>query len=316
MDKEVYGVMAGIVGLLTVASFIGWFLGRRAATASARATVENLNARIKAWWVMAAAVAIPLLAGPTGAVIFFGLLSFLALREMITLTPTRRADHRTLFWAFFIITPLQYYLIAIRWYGFFSVLIPVYAFLFIPVRSILSGDSRDFLRRVAEIQWGLMVCVYCVSHIPALLILQIPGFSDSGQNAKLVLFLIIVVQMSDVLQYVFGKTLGRRKIAPDVSPNKTVEGFVGGVLSATALGTGLWWITPFTPPQAAALSLMLALLGFAGGLTMSAIKRDSGIKDFGNLIAGHGGVLDRIDSLCFAAPIFFHVVRFFFDTGS
>lgn len=313
MDRQTYWVLAGIVGVLILASLIGWILGKRAATDAARATARNLNARIKAWWVMAAAVAIVLMTGTVGSVIFFGLLSFLALREMITLTPTRRADHRTLFWVFFIITPYHYYLIATNWYGFFTVLIPVYAFLFIPVRSILSGDSRNFLGRVAEIQWALMVCVYCVSHIPALMNLRIPGYSSSGQNAKLVIFLIIVVQMSDVLQYVFGKTLGRHKIAPDVSPNKTVEGFVGGVLSATALGTGLWWITPFTPLQAAAFSLMLTLLGFAGGLTMSAIKRDSGVKDFGHLIAGHGGVLDRIDSLCFAAPVFFHVVRYFFD---
>jgi phosphatidate cytidylyltransferase len=155
-----------------------------------------------------------------------------------------------------------------------------------------------------------MVCVYCVSHAPALLLLRVRGYA--GQNAKLLLFLVIVVQGSDVLQYVWGKLLGRRPIAPTVSPNKTWEGFLGGVASATLVGTGLWWATPFAPWQAALMALVIALMGFAGGLTMSAIKRDRGVKDFGALISGHGGVLDRIDSLCFAAPVFFHLTRFFF----
>jgi phosphatidate cytidylyltransferase len=155
-----------------------------------------------------------------------------------------------------------------------------------------------------------MVCVYCVSHAPALLVLDIPGYRE--QNAKLLFFLVLVVQISDVLQYVWGKTLGRHKIAPHVSPNKTVEGFVGGILSATAVGTALWWATPFKPLQAAGMSLVITLMGFAGGLVMSAIKRDRGVKDYGTLIEGHGGVMDRIDSICFAAPIFFHLTRHYF----
>ena len=154
-----------------------------------------------------------------------------------------------------------------------------------------------------------MICVYCVSHVPALLMLELKGYTN---NAGLLLFLVIVVQMSDVLQYVCGKLFGRHKVAPTISPSKTWEGLIGGVLSATALGAGLWWITPFTPLQAAGMSLLITILGFAGGLTMSAIKRDSGVKDFGALIQGHGGVLDRIDSLCFAGPVFFHVTRFYF----
>jgi phosphatidate cytidylyltransferase len=200
--------------------------------------------------------------------------------------------------------------VAIEWYGLFSILIPVYAFLYIPTRSVLSGDTDRFLERIATIQWGLMVCVYCVSHAPALLMLDIPGYQ--GQNAKLLLYLILVVETSDVLQYVWGKLFGRHPIAPTVSPNKTVEGFVGGIASATALGTALWWMTPFRPWQAAAMALVITLMGFAGGLTMSAIKRDRGVKDFGHALAGHGGVLDRIDSLCFAGPIFFHLTRYFF----
>jgi phosphatidate cytidylyltransferase len=155
-----------------------------------------------------------------------------------------------------------------------------------------------------------MICLYCLSYAPALLMITIPGFA--GHDARLLLYLVLVVQMTDVMKYVWGKLLGRHKIVPLVSPNKTWEGFVGGVLSATAVGAALWWATPFTPLQSAGMSLMIALLGAAGGLVMSAIKRDAGVKDFGTMIEGHGGILDRIDSLCFAAPIFFHLVRYYF----
>ncbi|HRG56076.1 MAG TPA: phosphatidate cytidylyltransferase, partial [Lacunisphaera sp.] len=238
----------------------------------------------------------------------FGFMSFFALREFITLTPTRPGDHRTLFWAFFIITPLQYYLVAMEWYGLFSILIPVYAFILVPTRSALAGDSEHFLERTAKIQWALMVCVYCVSHVPALLTLKVKGYE--GQNAKLLLFFVLVMQISDVLQYVWGKTFGRHAIVPTISPNKTVEGFWGGVLSATAIGTALWWATPFKWWEAGLFSFLLTLMGFFGGLVMSAIKRDRGVKDYGTMIEGHGGVMDRIDSLCFAAPVFFHLVRY------
>src|SRR5262249_2690636 len=156
-------------------------------------------------------------------------------------------------------TPLQYYLIAIHWYGLFAILIPVYAFLFLPTRMAIVGDTQSFLGRASQIQWGLMICVYCLSHAPALLMLDIPGYQP---NAKLLLYLVLVDQLSDVLQYVWGKLLGRHKIAPLVSPNKTWEGFLGGVLSATAVGTALWWMTPFTPGAAARISLAVALMGF------------------------------------------------------
>jgi phosphatidate cytidylyltransferase len=181
---------------------------------------------------------------------------------------------------------------------------------FVPTRMAMAGDTEHFLERAAKIQYGLMICAYCLSHAPALLILKIPGFA--GHDARLLLYLVLVDQMSDVLQYVWGKLTGKHKIAPQVSPNKTWEGFIGGLVTATLLGTALWWATPFTPLQAAGMSLVIALLGFAGGLVMSAIKRDIGVKDFGAVIEGHGGILDRIDSLCFAAPIFFHLVRYFF----
>lgn len=310
IDRQLAWFFGGVLAALVVATLVGRILLHNASTASSRTTLVNLDARITSWWVMTAVVAAAVLTGRLGAVVLFAVVSFLALREFVTLTPTRRGDHRTLFYVFFVAIPLQYYLLAINWYGLFSILIPVYAFLYVPTRSALSGDSERFLERIAVIQWGLMVCVYCVSYAPALLMLDIPDYA--GQNAKLLLYLILVVQMSDVLQYVWGKLIGRHAIAPIVSPNKTVEGFVGGILSATLVGTALSPMTPFSPWQAAAMSLVITFMGFAGGLTMSAIKRDRGVKDFGTAIAGHGGILDRIDSVCFAAPIFFHLTRYFF----
>jgi len=309
-DTQLHIVLGSILGLLAVASGVGFFLYRRNKTST---TIANLNARIRAWWVMCVLFIAALAFGLTGAVILFALVSLLALREFITLTPTRRSDHEALFWCFFAILPLQYYLVSIQWYGLFAILIPVYAFLFLPTRIALASDTTSFLERTSKIQWGIMICIYCVSHAPALLMLKIPGYA--GQNAKLLLFLAVVVQLSDVLQYVFGKLFGKHPIVPKLSPNKTVEGFFGGILSASLVGVLLWPITPFSPVAAGAIALVITLLGFMGGLCMSAIKRDRGIKDFGSLIEGHGGVLDRIDSLCFAAPIFFHIVRYFYAIG-
>ncbi len=310
IDTETLWLVGGVLALLVGATVVGQFLRTRMRGGEGLKTVQNLNARIKAWWMMVAVFGLAMMTGGIGSVILFGLTSFLALREFITLTPTKAGDHRTLFWVFFVITPLQYWLVATGWYGLFAIMIPVYAFLFVPIRSVLGGDCDRFLERTAKIQWGLMVCVYCVSHAPAIIFLGIPGYE--GQNGKLLFFFVLVVQISDVLQYVWGKTLGRNKIAPNISPNKTWEGFLGGITTATLIGAGLWWATPFTPLQSAGMSLAITLMGFAGGLVMSAIKRDRGVKDYGTVIEGHGGVMDRIDSICFAAPVFFHLTRYFF----
>lgn len=310
LDQETYWLVGGVLGLLMLATLIGQWLRGRGCSEAAAKTVQNLNARTKAWWVMVGIFVLAMATGGIGSVVLFGFTSFLALREFITLTPTRVGDHRTLFWVFFVITPLQYWLVAADWYGLFIILIPVYAFLLLPLRSAVTGDCERFLERAAKIQWGLMICVYCVSHAPAILFLKIPGYE--GQNGKLLFYFVLVVQISDVLQYVWGKTTGRRKIAPLVSPNKTWGGFLGGVATATLIGAGLSWATPFTPWQSAGMSLAITLMGFAGGLVMSAIKRDRGVKDYGTLIEGHGGVMDRIDSICFAAPVFFHLTRYFY----
>jgi phosphatidate cytidylyltransferase len=310
VDPVLLYLFGGVLVLLIVSSVIGFILQRTARAESRGPVIRNLNARIRAWWFMGAIFAATLTVGKNNSLVLFCVLSFLALREYVTLVPTRRGDHRTLFWTFFIITPLQYFLIAIDWYGLFAILIPAFAFVFIPARIALAGDTERFLERAAKIQFGLMICAYCLSHAPALLILKIPDYE--GRDSVLLLYLVLVDQMSDVLQYVWGKLLGRHKIAPNVSPNKTWEGFAGGIGTATLLGAFLSWATPFTRWQSAGMSLVITLMGFAGGLVMSAIKRDAGVKDFGAVIEGHGGILDRIDSLCFAAPVFFHLVRYFF----
>lgn len=312
-DPALFRLVVGTAILLITASLAGYLLARRATSDAARLTVANLNARTRAWWMMVAVFVLALCIGPVGTAVMFGLSSFMALREFITLTPTKLGDHRTLFWVFFIITPLHYYFLAARWYGMFVILIPVYAFLLVPMRSALAGDCECFLERTSKIQWGLMVCVYCISYAPAiLLLLSIPG--HEGPNAKLLFWFVTVVEMSDVLQYVWGKTCGRRKIAPTVSPGKTWEGFIGGGLTTIGLGAALWWATPFSPLHAAGMAAIVVLMGFAGGLVMSAIKRDRGVKDWGHAIAGHGGFMDRMDSLAFAAPVFFHVTRYYYGT--
>ena len=314
-SHKFYWLIGGVAALLLVASIIGWVLKNRIEkqqnpSEKSQKVVNNLIARVNAWWVMIAVFAVAFLAGKLGTIILFTFISYFALREFITLTPTRRGDHRTLFLAFFLLIPLHYYLIYIEWYTLFSILIPVYAFLLMPSIAVLAQDTEHFLERAAKIQWGVMVCIYCISHAPALLLLPIPNFD--GQNALLLFYFMLIVQLSDVLQYVFGNLFGRTKVAPIVSPNKTLEGLIGGGFSTILIGAAMWWITPFTPLQSAGMAAIIVTMGFLGGLVMSAIKRSLGAKDWGNMIQGHGGMMDRMDSVSFAAPIFFHLTRYFF----
>jgi len=311
LHPDLLTLLGILLAVLGAASAIGYVLQRRLSPDGSNPVIENLNDRIRAWWVMVILMALALIGGRTGATLLFALCSFAALREFVTLIDTRRADHWALAAAFFVVLPVQYYLIWIGWYGLYSIFIPVYAFLLMPIVAALRGDTDHYLIRIAEVQWALMICVFCVSHVPALLSLEIPGYE--GRNVLLIAFLVIVVQSSDVLQYVWGKLFGRTKIAPKLSPSKTVEGLAGGALSATLIGVGLSWMTPFTPLQAGFLSLVIVVMGFFGGLVMSAIKRDRGVKDWGHLIAGHGGFIDRLDSVLFSAPIFFHLVRFWWS---
>jgi phosphatidate cytidylyltransferase len=308
LHDTLIAVFGGIFSVLALASTIGAVLKARLSPNAPHNVVDNLNARIKAWWAMILLIGGAIWIGEMGIILLFAFISFQSLREYISLTYTRRGDHHALLWSFFFFLPLQYYLIAIEWYGLFTILIPVYAFLLLPISASLGSDTTRFLERAAKVQWGLMICVYCLSHVPALLTLQIVGYE--GRNTLLIVFLILTVQSSDVFQYVWGKLLGKHKLSPAISPSKTLEGLIGGVLSSTLVGSALWWMTPFNPWQAGLISLTVNILGFFGGFVLSAIKRDRGVKDWGAMIEGHGGMLDRVDSISFSAPIFFHIVRY------
>lgn len=301
-------LLVGLVCVLTTASVIAGILSWRAPK-PLPSTLVNLNQRINAWWVMVLAITVAFFFGRTGMTILFALISFAALREFVTLTHSRRSDHWVLLGMFGIIIPFQYWLVWTAWYGLFTIFIPVYCFLLMPAITALNGDTERFLERVSAQQWAVMISVYCVSHVPALLTLNVPGFE--GRNLLLIAFLIITVQGSDVLQYIFGKLFGRHLLSPSVSPSKTWEGLVGGLVASSLLGALLSFLTPFSPLAAAGVAFIACLMGFLGGLVASAIKRDQGVKDWGHLIEGHGGMMDRADSLVFAAPVFFHIVRYF-----
>ena len=362
MDARTLSLVGGVMLLLGAATAIGWFLQRRADSGLDPAIIESFRTRIRAWWILVTALAAAFLIGKIATVILFGLISFWALREFITLTPTRPSDHRTLFWVFFLCTPAQFVLVGMNKYWLYSTLIPVYAFLLIPARIALSGDSKRFLERTAKIQAGLLICVYCLSYAPALLTLELkpdarslqtagltaerPALAaagetspkpaarqtepaatateptgpsrvvaalakDPGANVRLLFFFILMVQLSDVLQYAWSQLPSKHVMVPTINPTKTWEGLLGGAANSALLGSALWWATPFPYWMAALMSLVVALMGAAGSLTMSAIKRDRGVKDYGTLVEGHGGVLDRIDSICFAAPVFFHFTQYY-----
>jgi phosphatidate cytidylyltransferase len=328
-------VLLGVVlALLAVAYAIGQYLQRQPESVITPAVVKSFNRRVQAWWMLYALLGLTLWlsilwpsVGRMPATIFFFWISFWALREFITLTLTRLGDHRVLFWVFFVFAPLQYILVALgdREFPFlgatlstkrlFANLIPVYAFLFIPAGAALAGDHKRFLERTAKIQTALMICVFALSHAPALLDLKLTGNDGvpwKQGNAGVLLFFILVVQMSDVFQFIWNHTTGKRKIAPAINETRTWEGLTGGVLSAMVLGVAISWVTPFNPLQAALMSALLGVMGFAGSMTMSAIKRDRGVQDYGTLVEGHVGVLDRFDSICFAAPVFYHITNFLF----
>ena len=296
----------GVLMVLVVATLFGRYLrwrvhGRRVSV------IQSYNARVRGWWIMVLVIAFAFIAGRKGVVILFAFLSFGALREFITLSPTRLGDHWTLIASFFIVMPLHYLGIWHGWTGFTEIVIPVYAFLFLPIITALRRDVTRFMDRAANIQWGLMICVYCLSHVPALLSLRIVGYQ--GRNLLLIAFLVLVVQSGDVLQKFFAVRFGKHLVAEGVSLSRTWEGLVLGGFGAALLGALLAWITPFGVWGAGGLALAATWMGFLGSLVMTAIKRDRGVRYWGHAIVGHGGMLDRIAPVAFAAPIYFHLVR-------
>ncbi|WP_049721294.1 phosphatidate cytidylyltransferase [Gilvimarinus polysaccharolyticus] len=268
----------------------------------------ELRQRIQSWWVMIGILFFVLLASKNVAIVFFGFISFLALKEFLSIVPTRHADRRAVFWAYLSI-PVQYYWVSMGWYGMFIIFIPVYVFLFIPIRMVLIGETRGFIASAGVLHWALMLTVFSISHIAYLLML--PDKNNLAGGMGLIIFLIFCTQFNDVAQYVWGKLFGRHKIIPKVSPNKTWEGFVGGLLTVAVFASFIApWLTPLSWREGLVVGLIIAVAGFMGDLVISSVKRDLQIKDTGQLIPGHGGLLDRMDSLMYTAPLFFHFIYY------
>ncbi len=299
--------VATLFGLILLAGAVTGLLTRR----HPGRRYTELKLRVRTWVFIIAVFVVAIAFNRVVGVMVFGLVSFLAFKEFLTLVPTRRVDYSVLIWAYLAI-PLQYYWVAAGWYGMFIVFIPVYVFLFLPMRMVMIGDTQGFLRAVGTIHWGLMTTVFCLSHIAYLLALPDRTMGPYGvTGATLVFYLVVLTELNDVAQYIWGKLLGRHKAIAKVSPGKTVEGLLGGVATTTLLAWFMApWFTPLNGVESLAVGLLIGIAGFIGDVVMSAVKRDIGVKDSGAMLPGHGGILDRLDSLTFAAPLFFHFVYY------
>jgi phosphatidate cytidylyltransferase len=313
LHPQVVTAMEAIVLVLAVATIVTWVVGRlitgaRPGERPGERNVE-IRRRIRSWWVIVAIFFVALALNRTGSLVFFGLVSFLALKEYLSLIPTRRSDRRVLLLAYLSI-PVQYLWVGLEWYGMFIIFIPVYMLLYLPARMVIIGETEGFLRSAGTIHWGLMMTVFSVSHVAYLLALP-AAVNPVGGGAALVLYLVLLTEVNDVAQFLWGKSTGRRRVVPTVSPNKTWGGLLGGVGTTLLLGTAIAsWLTPFTGREALGAALLIGVSGFIGDVVISAVKRDLGIKDSGTMLPGHGGILDRIDSLTYTAPLFFHYVRY------
>jgi phosphatidate cytidylyltransferase len=303
---EILLLSLGASGILILLTLFGDLMRSRRPKGAPNPVLETYMIRVQSWWAMVILMSLALLSGMAGLSLLFAFVSFAALREFLTLTAKSQADHLALALAFFVVLPLQYVFVGLGWIGLFTVFIPVYGFLLLPIVSVLRGDTSRFLVRVAETQWGLMVSVFCLSHVPALMVLDLPG--EPSRRVLVIAFLVIVVQLGDLLDFFFGRRIGRHKVAKSVSP-KTWEGMAAGVLSATVIGGFLAWLTPFGVLGAMAMAAVASVTGMFGSIVLAAIKRDRGVRDWSHLIPGQGGFVDQLDSVIFAAPVFFHLAR-------
>ncbi|WP_417627288.1 phosphatidate cytidylyltransferase [Pararhodobacter aggregans] len=275
--------------------------------------VEVFMTRVDSWWAMFILFTLAMLAGSWAIILLFAVASFAALREFYTYSARTKADHLSLALAFYIILPVQFLLVFFDLQRTFAVFIPVGVFLLMPFVSVLRGSTERFLSRVSETQWGLMIAVFCLSHIPALMWLQRPD-QEPGRGMLLIAFLVLVVQTGDLAAFYTGRGRGWRRIVPGLS-SKTWGSAASGLAAAAGLGLVLFWITPFGPLGAAAMAAVASLAGQVGHLVLRAIKRDRGLRDWSHLIPGQGGFLDQLDSVIFAAPAFFHLTRLWWQTG-
>jgi phosphatidate cytidylyltransferase len=304
-----------LFGLLLVVTAVVAVLSLRESDVAGEesgARQQRLQRDLRALWIGALVFWLAWMSGPAGATVCFAIFSFLALREFITLAPTRRGDHRSLILAFFVVIPLQYLLVGVRAFDLFTVFVPVYVFLAIPVISALAGDPERFLERNAKIQWGITVCVYGLSHAPALLLLEFRGYEERG--AFLVFFLVMVTAAAQMAQELASRALRRRPLARQIDRSFSVRAFALGLAAAAAAGAALFWITPVDPWRAAVMAAVAGGCGTLGDLVMRALKKDAGVRYWGNRssVTGAVGLLDRVAALCFAAPVFFHSVRWYF----
>ncbi len=306
LAPAVLWTLSAVFGVLVVASLAAAWLARRKSGSH-----TELLLRIRSWWLIVLLFSLALVISRSAALVLFGLISFLALKEYLSLIPTRRADRRVLFWAYLAI-PVQFLWVFMEWYGMFIIFVPVYMFLGLAFRMVIGGVTDGFLRAAGTLHWGLMITLFSLSHVAYLLALPAEGNPPSG-GPGLLLFLVVATEANDVFQYLWGRSLGRRKVAPAVSPNKTWAGLLGGVSTTVVLALPLSiWLTPFSWPYALVAGLIIGVGGFCGDLTISAVKRDLGVKDSSSMLPGHGGILDRVDSLAFTAPLFFHFTHYFF----
>lgn len=305
LTPNVRWALVGLVGVLLLASLVVWLI----AASRRDKDYTDLKLRTRSWWVMIGIFVGAMLLSPSASVVLFAFISFLALKEYLSLIPTRRADRRVLFWAYLAI-PLHYYWVETAWYGMFIIFIPVYMFLLLPLRMVIIGETEGFLRAAGTLHWGMMTTVFSLSHMAFLLVLPAAN-NPAGGGAGLMLYLVFLTQFNDVAQYTWGKLFGKHKVIPKVSPKKTWEGLLGGILTTLILAVLIApYLTPLSLLEAAGAGFIIAVFGFIGDVTISALKRDLGVKDSGSLLPGHGGILDRIDSLTYTAPLFFHYIYF------
>ncbi|MES9833145.1 MAG: phosphatidate cytidylyltransferase [Candidatus Thiodiazotropha sp. DIVDIV] len=303
LSTQVIWALAGVYGLLIFSSLLVRILKSRTGS-----DYQELGDRIKSWWIMVAIFTLAIAVSTTISIVFLAFISFLAFKEFLSMIPTRQADRRVIFWAFVAI-PIQFFWVSVGWYGMFIIFIPVYMFLLIPARMVLAGRTDGFLKAAGTLHWGLMTTVFSLSH--AAFLLALPGENNPAGGAGLLFFLVFLTQFNDVAQFTWGKLFGKHPVVPKVSPKKTIEGLLGGVLTSVLAS---WLIAPYLTPldtiEALGAGLLIGLGGFLGDVVVSAIKRDIGVKDSGALIPGHGGIMDRVDSLTFAAPLFFHFIYY------
>ncbi|MCA9784806.1 MAG: phosphatidate cytidylyltransferase [Candidatus Cloacimonetes bacterium] len=307
-NPEILWTVAGIFGLLAVAEVLTAILGRLRPALP----LTEVKGRIRAWWWMVGVFSLALLLGSTLSILLFLGLSALAFREFLQVSGLKPGRQ---IWLLVIpILLLQYLAVYLQWYGAFIIVVPVFAFLMLPLRSLLADDPRDFLRHTGSIHWGLMATVFCLSHAAFLLILRDPTAPAIRQGPGLMLFLVALTELNDVSQFLAGRAFGRRKILPGISPGKTWAGLAGGVLATSLLAQGLGpLLTPLSRTSLLVAGLLISLGGFLGDIFFSMLKRDAGVKNAGTLLPGHGGLLDRVDSLVVTAPLFFHFVYYLVD---